>query len=101
MALKSRKQLHVHIVPFMLVAVGFVVLALAINVVALQSNRSMTVKKMLGVRLYDIQPASNGLAHISRHVDASAQGVQIDTGAKLTDDAGHTAVIQASLYSDK
>lgn len=96
MALAVSKQLHVHVVPFLVVTVGFLI-GTTLLCIVLSAHSTQPLPELLGVRLYDIQPSSNGLARISRHSSAPLP-VPTIVDNKLGG-AGQSASLQAAVYA--
>lgn len=98
MALNRRKQLHIHVVPFMILSLGFIVAVTLLSVVVFKANQEQSITQLLTVRLYDVEPSSNGLAHISRH-DASAIETSQKTLTSSLGGLGQSASLQAAVYA--
>lgn len=98
MAINTHKQLHYHAVPIIIFAVGMIVVTTLMTTLVFKTDTAQPLTRLLSVRLYDVKPSSNGLAHISRHTEA-AIGVPTDTANLEINDFGQSASLQAAVYS--
>lgn len=83
--------------PFMVLSVGLVV-ASTLLTYAVFTNESQSVPELVTVRLYDIEPSSNGLAHVSHHTEASINTSDTVLSSGLGN-LGQSASLQAAVYA--
>lgn len=100
MEVNSAKRLHYHVLPFIVIACGLFVL----SVIGVQrlANVNTPVTQLLTIRFLNFKPASNGLAHVSRHLNASTGGdtqAQKPGALNSVQTAGESAHLQAAVYS--
>lgn len=98
MAVNTRKLLHYHTLPFIVLAIGIVTATTLVTATVFTANTPQSLTRLLSVRLYDIKPSSNGLAHISRHSEAAFINTT-ETANLQINDLGQSASLQASVYS--